>query len=257
MKTSFTDFKLSFSINDANNDTEYVGIMKGVLKELFTTYGIALVRDTEKYSETLSLEHDITTQLIHKNIKDISIDSLTSYQEGIDYIVNYEEGTITSLSTGSIPNNESLKIDYSYYVFINESDTLTLEIFPRTNKKIYFIGIKPYTINKVTYLNNTLTEDSDYYIYNNKFELPSEPNNLRKPYIIDLNVGYDVVPDDLRMAFYELIKLRYDRRKAKADIISRVQDVDGSETSYRDSEIPKHLSNIFYSYSGRSLALVG
>jgi hypothetical protein len=257
MKTSFTDFKLSFSIKDNTNDTEYASIMRGVLKELYTIFGIALVRDTEQHSETITLEHDTETQLIHKNIKELSIDHLGTYVEGTDYVVNYEEGTITSLSSGSIPNNQSLTINYFYYVFINESDTLTLEIFPRQNKTKYFIGIKPYTLNKVTYEGSTLTEDYDYYFYNNKFELLSEPTNLRKPYLLDLNVGYDIVPDDLRMAFYELIKLRYDRRKAKADIISRVQDVDGSETTYRESSIPKHLSDIFYSYSGRSLAMVG
>jgi len=85
----------------------------------------------------------------------------------------------------------------------------------------------------VTYLGETLTEDTDYYVYNKKFELAKEPSNLRKPFILNLNVGYDTLPNDLKMAFYELIKLRYDRRKAKADIISRVQDKEGSETTYR------------------------
>lgn len=251
MKTSFTNFKISFGIKDEENDTEYASIMLGVLRELFTKFGIALVRDTEKYSETLSLKHDTETQLIHKNIKSLTIDT---YVEGIDYVVNYEDGTITSLSSGSILDNQSLTINYVYYVFINESDTLSLEIFPRTNKTIYPIGVYPYKLNSVTYLGETLTEDIDYYVYNGKFEIDKEPTNLRKPYILDLNIGFDIVPNDLKMAFYELIKLRFDRRKAKADIITRVQDKDGSETTYKESEIPKHLLNIFYAYSNISLA---
>jgi len=251
MQTSFTDFKLSFSIDESKNDTEYASIMLGVLRELYTTFGIALLRDTESTSESLLLVHDTETQLIHKNIQSLTIDT---YVEDTDYTVNYEDGTITSLSSGSIPNNTTLTINYKYYVFINESDTLTLEIFPRKDKLDYRIGINPYTVNSVTYLGETLTEDTDYYIYNNKFELETTPSNLRKPFLINLNVGYDTLPNDLKMAFYELIKLRYDRRKAKADLISRVQDKEGSETTYRDSEIPKHLLTVFYAYAGISLA---
>ena len=253
MQTSFTDFKLSFSIDETKNDKEYASIMLGVLRELFTTFGIALLRDTDSNTETLNLAHDTKTQLIHKNIKSLTIDT---YVEGVDFTVNYEDGTITSLSSGSILDNQSLTINYDYYVFINESDTLTLEIFPRLNKTKYNIGVSPYRLNSVKYLGNTLVEDTDYYIYNNTYELPTEPINLRKPYVLDLNVGFDTLPEDLKMAFYELIKLRYDRRKAKADTISRVQDKDGSETTYRQSEIPKHLLNIFYAYSTISLARV-
>jgi len=96
MQTSFTDFKLSFSIDTETNDTEYVNIMLGVLRELYSTYGIALLRDDENNTETLTLEHDTETKLIHKNIKSLSIGT---YVEGTDYTVNYEDGTITSLST--------------------------------------------------------------------------------------------------------------------------------------------------------------
>ena len=257
MQTSFTDFKLSFSIDNTSNDTEYVNIMSGVLRELYTTFGIALLRDLENNTETINLEHNIETKLIHKNIKSLTISgTLGTYIEGTDYTVNYEDGTITSLSIGSITNNESVTITYEYYVFINESNTLSLEIFPLKDKLIYDIGLNPFTINSVTYLNETLTEDTDYYIYNNKFELETSPTNLRKPFILDLNIGFDTLPNDLKMAFYELIKLRYDRRKAKADAISRVQDAEGSETTYRESEIPKHLANIFYAYAGFKLTSV-
>ena len=256
MRTSFTDFKLSFSINEDTNDTEYTSIMLGVLRELYTTYGIALLKDTETNTESLTLTHDIETPLIYKNITTLSINPLDTYTEDVDYTVNYKDGTITSLSTGSIPNDTLLTKNYNYNVFINESNTLSLEIFPLKDKLIYDIGLNPFTINSVTYLNETLTEDIDYYIYNNKFELETSPTNLRKPFILDLNIGFDTLPNDLKMAFYELIKLRYDRRKAKADAISRVQDAEGSETTYRESEIPKHLANIFYAYAGFKLTSV-
>ena len=254
MQTSFTDFKLSFSIDESSNDTEYANIMLGVLRELYSTFGIALLRDLETNTETLTLEQNTETKLIHKNIKSLTISSTETYVEDIDYIVNYEDGTITSLSTGSIINNESVTITYEYYVFINESSTLSLEIFPRANKLIYDIGLNPFTLNSVTYLDNILSEETDYYVYNKKFELVNTPTDLRKPFILDLNIGYDTLPNDLKMAFYELIKVRYDRRRAKADVISRVQDTSGSETTYRESDIPKHLASIFYAYAGVSLA---
>ena len=64
----------------------------------------------------------------------------------------------------------------------------------------------------------------------------------------------DEIPNDLKMAFYELIKLRYDRRKQKADLITRVEDNSGTTTSYRDGKTPTHIERIFSYYTGRSFA---
>ena len=134
MKTSFTNFKLSFGIKETTDDVEYSQIMLGVLRELYSTYGIALLRDIETKSEDLILYNEVTTQLIHKNIKTIS---MTGYFENVDYIVNYEEGTITSLSSGSIIDGTTVTVEYTYYVFVNESDNLILEIYPYNNKTKY------------------------------------------------------------------------------------------------------------------------
>ena len=253
MNPSFTNFKLSFGIKDSENDIEYSQIMLGFLQDLYSTYGIALLRDIDSYSQSLALTLNTETQLIHKNIKTLSI---VGYVEDIDYVVDYGKGTITSLSSGSITDGATVAVDYTYYVFINESDNLKLEIYPRQNKIKYTIGINPYILNSVTYLGNTLIEDIDFYHYNGNLELTSEPDNFRKPYILDLNIGYDTLPSDLKMAFYELIKLRFDRRKAKADLIMRVEDNSGTTTSYRDDVIPKHLARIFTYYTGRNLASV-
>lgn len=253
MTTSFTNFKLSFGIKDSENDIEYSQILLGILRELYSTYGIALLRDIESKVESLILNIGIETQLIHKNIKTLSI---TGYVEGVDYSVNYEEGTITSLSSGSIIDGATISVEYTYYVFVNESDNLILEIYPYENKTKYHIGIAPYILQSVSYLGNTLVEDTEYYQYNGIFEIPAVPTNLRKPYILNLNVGYDEIPSDLRMAFYELIKLRFDRRKAKADLITRVEDNGGTTTSYKDGIIPKHLDRIFSYYTGRNYASV-
>lgn len=251
MTTSFTNFKLSFGIKEATDDIEYSQILLGVLRELYSTYGIALLRDTESKSESITLTQDTETQLIHKNIKTLNI---TGYTEGVDFIVNYEEGTITSLSSGSIIDGTTVTVEYTYYVFVNESNILNLEIYPYTNKTKYSIGINPYTLSNVTYGGNVLVENTDYYHYNGKFELPTAPTNLRVPYILSLNIGYDEMPSDLRMAFYELIKLRFDRRKQKADLITRVEDNSGTTTSYRDDKMPKHLERIFSYYTGRNYA---
>lgn len=225
--------------------------MVGVLRELYSTYGIALLKDLESKSESITLNVDITKQLIHKNIQSLSVGS---YIENVDYVVDYEKGTITSLSTGSIPDGEVVTVQYTYYVFVNESDTLNLEIFPYKNKTIYSIGINPYTLNSVTYQGNILIEDRDYFVYNGKFELPSEPNDLRKPYQLNLTIGFDEIPNDLKMAFYELINLRFERRRAKADLISRIEDNNGATTTYKEGSIPKHLHRIFCYYTGRNYA---
>lgn len=251
MKSSFTNFKLSFGIKGSDNDTEYSQIMVGVLRELYSTYGIALLKDLESKPESLTLNTDIEKQLIHKNIQSLSV---TGYVENVDYVVDYEKGTITSLSTGSIVDGTTVTVQYTYYVFVNESDTLILEIFPYKNKTIYSIGINPYSLNSVTYLGNTLTEDRDYYVYNGRFELPNVPSDLRKPYQLNLTIGFDEIPNDLKMAFYELINLRFERRKAKADLISRVEDNNGATTTYKEGAIPKHLDRIFCYYTGRNYA---
>ena len=251
MKTSFTNFKLSFGIKETTDDVEYSQIMLGVLRELYSTYGIALLRDIETKSEDLILYNEVTTQLIHKNIKTIS---MTGYIENVDYIVNYEEGTITSLSSGSIIDGTTVTVEYTYYVFVNESDNLILEIYPYNNKTKYNIGINPYTLNSVSYGGSPLVENISFYHYNGIFEIPSVPTNLRLPYILNLNVGFDEIPNDLKMAFYELIKLRYDRRKQKADLITRVEDNSGTTTSYRDGKTPTHIERIFSYYTGRSFA---
>ena len=41
MKASFTDFKLSLGITSQDRDTEYANILKGLIRELYTVYGIA------------------------------------------------------------------------------------------------------------------------------------------------------------------------------------------------------------------------
>ena len=58
MKTSFSNFKLSFGIRDTTDDVEYSQIMLGVLRELYSTYGIALLRDIETKSEDLILYNE-------------------------------------------------------------------------------------------------------------------------------------------------------------------------------------------------------
>lgn len=251
METSFTNFKLSFGIKESTDDIEYSQIMLGVLRELYSTYGIALLRDIEIKSEDLILYNEVATQLIHKNIKTIS---MVGYEENVDYIVNYEEGTITSLSSGSIIDGTTVTVEYTYYVFVNESDNLILEIYPYNNKTKYNIGINPYTLNSVSYGGSPLVENIGFYNYNGIFEIPSAPTNLRIPYVLNLNVGFDEIPNDLKMAFYELIKLRYDRRKQKADLITRVEDNSGTTTSYRESKTPAHIERIFSYYTGRSFA---
>jgi len=247
---SFTDFKLKYGIKNSDRDTEYVKTLVGVIKELYSVFGIALTKDTETQSDTLIVQHDTEQELTYKNILTATIAGAT---EGTDYTLDKVNGLITFLSTGSITNGSNVTIDYTYYIFINESNEVTYEIYPKTNKLKYLVDIKPYTITEASYLGTTLVEDTSYYSYNSYFELVTPPSNVRKPIQLKMEIGYETIPEDLKQAFYDLVKLRIDRLDAKADMISRVQDNKGSEVTYKPDSIPKHIKEIFYAYSGRSL----
>jgi hypothetical protein len=249
MKASFTDFKLSLGITSQDRDTEYANILKGLIKELYTVYGIALSKDILSHTETKTLHFDTAISLAYKNIVTISIDG---FIQDTDYTVDLKEGTVTILSTGSMTDNTDYSIVYDYYLFINESNEVIYKIYPDSTTKIYTIDIKPFTLLKVKYNGNTLIEDTDYYIYDNKFEIVSIPTNLRKPLELHLEVGYEIIPNDLKYAFYELAGIRFDMKDKKTYLIDRITDnSQGATTVFNKDSFPNHIKQILLSYTGR------
>ena len=248
MKASFTDFKLSMGITSQDRDTEYANILKGLIKELYTVYGIALTKDILSHTETFTADFNNPISLAYKNIVSATI---VGFTEGIDYTINLQEGDLTVLSSGSMTSGTDYIITYDYYLFINESNTVTYDLYVDTDLT-YHIDIKPCVLQKVTYNGADLILDQDYYWYNNKIELINLPSNLRKPLQLHLEVGYENIPNDLKYAFYELAGIRFDMKDKKTYLIDRVTDnSQGATTTYAKDSFPKHIKNILMEYTGR------
>lgn len=246
---SFTEFKLDIGIKNDDRDTEFSSILKSLIKELYTTYGIALTKDILSNTETINSTYDTTIELTYKNIVSLTI---SGYTEDVDYTIDKSTGELVLLSNGSMTENTDYLISYEYYLFINESNTHELKIYPDTDTLEYHIDIKPYTLNYVKYDGEVLTEEADYYEYNHTFELVTAPTSARKPYILNLDIGYEEIPSDLKHAFYELANIRFDMKENKTYLISRVADnSQGTSTSYRMDSLPTHIKRVLEAYSGR------
>ena len=243
MKASFTDFKLSMGITTQDRDTEYANILKGIIKELFTTYGIALTKDILSHTENITANFTTPISLAYKNIVSATISGFT---EGIDYTINLQEGELTVLSTGSMIDGTQYTITYDYYLFINESNTLVYDLYAEADNLLYYIDIKPCELLKVVYDGTELTLDQEYYWYNNKIELLNIPTNLRKPLQLHLEVGYELIPSDLKYAFYELAGIRFDMKDKKTYLLDKVTDnSQGTTVTYSKDAMPKHIKNIY------------
>ena len=91
---SFTEFKLALGIKSSDRDTEYASILKGLIKELYTTYGIAITKDVETASETINSTYGTKIQLAYKNIVSLTI---SGYVEGVDYTLDKVSGELVIL----------------------------------------------------------------------------------------------------------------------------------------------------------------
>ena len=204
---SFTEFKLALGIKGSDRDTEYASILKGLIKELYTTYGIAITKDVETASETINSTYGTKIQLAYKNIVSLTI---SGYVEGVDYTLDKVSGELVILSTGSMLESTNYNVSYSYYVFINESNEIIYQIYPDTTYTTYNIEIRPSTLMKIEYNGNVLIEGIDYYYYNNTFEPTLTITNTRIPFKLYLQVGYENIPMDLKQCFYEFSGIRFD-----------------------------------------------
>jgi hypothetical protein len=247
---SFTDFKLSVGLKDDDRDIEYASILRGLIQELYTIYGIALDKDMKTNTETITVIFDTPITLAYKNIETFSI---PNFEEGVDYTIDKTEGILIVNSSGSI-QEQDYEVTYDYYIFINESNQIILTREPIEKETVYYIDVNPFKINYIQYNGTRLIENVDYVLLGNKVIFLSAFTNLYTPIIFNLTVGYEIVPYDLKQAFYELAQYRMDRRNLKVDLISRIEDDNGTSTSYRKDSIPKHIKDIFYNYMGRRLA---
>ena len=246
---TFTDFKLTLGIKTQDNNVQYAQLLKAMLKELYSTYGIVMCKDLSTHTEDISGNYGEAVNLTYKNIDTVSINGFT---EGVDFTVDYNEGTLTILSTGSMLEATTYSVVYTYYVFINESNEIIYSIYPDVDTLTYYVDLKPVELLKVTLGGVELERDSAYYWYNNTLELTSAPTNNRTPYVVHLSGGYETTPNDLKEAFYEAVGIRFDHREKKTYLVSKVSDnATGTTTTYADGTFPKYIKDIFYEYTGR------
>lgn len=255
MPTTFTDYKLALGIKNSDKDYELYSSLRGLITELYSVYGICITKDSISHSDTITSQFDTPIPLTHKNI--ISI-TTTGFVEGEDYTVDYLDGTVTILSTGTMLESVAYTFEYTYYLFMNESDELLYEIYPEADVTLYHIDIRPInSVLKVQYGNTTLVEGVDYYFYNNKFEVVSAPLNARTPYRISLDVGYAEMPQDLRQTFYEMNNIKIDYRDNKAYMIGKVNETTTGTTTtmkFDMTTVPAHLKEVLLAYTGRRFA---
>ena len=246
---SFTEFKLALGIKSSDRDTEYASILKGLIKELYTTYGIAITKDVETASETINSTYGTKIQLAYKNIVSLTI---SGYVEGVDYTLDKVSGELVILSTGSMLESTNYNVSYSYYVFINESNEIIYQIYPDTTYTTYNIEIRPSTLMKIEYDGNILVEGVDYYFFNNTFEPILTITNTRIPFKLYLQVGYEDIPMDLKQCFYELAGIRFDLRDNKTYLREKSTDnAQGISTTYRMDSLTKHIKSVLDEYTGR------
>ena len=122
-----TEFQYSLGIKDDSAMAEYAFILRGLIRELFSKYGIAITKDLESYSETINGSYDEPIQLTYKNLESVSIGGFT---EDTDYTFDSDDGTITILSTGSMNESTDYITAYTYYLIINSYTVPLAEVFP-------------------------------------------------------------------------------------------------------------------------------
>lgn len=129
-------------------------------------------------------------------------------------------------------------IDYQYKLSTTGT-TFTLPITPiNTISKILFDGT-----------------EFQFTWYGDDIVMSTPTTDVRKPVICTLNVGYTIVPADLKLAIYQHIESIYFRTKNSIDNIEKVLNSTGSTTYFREDAIPKLSRSVYDKYSVRTIAL--
>ena len=239
---TYNDFMISMGIK--GEDDRYPSILRGLLAELHTRYGIVISRDQEVYTETVNVAYDTPFSLKYKLLSEVTFTGT----EGVDYTVDYDNGTITILSTGNLLENTDYEITYSYTVFLNTSNSLFKRIYLDPEYETYKLGISPINaIISVTQGSTEWNEGVDFFFYDGRIEIVRPIENYRLPLIIEVDAGYQEIPFDLKQAFYELAKFRFESLDKQTNLIASV-DNGQTKTAYR-SKPPEHIHCIFMNYS--------
>jgi len=96
------------------------------------------------------------TCLVSGTVVVTTTDGLTTFTEGTDYTIDYVNGTITCLSTGSMTANTDYLIDYDYYKFVWSSYSIDL-----SDLQLHKLQITVTSTTMNIYMDGTLIETVD------------------------------------------------------------------------------------------------
>ena len=138
----------------------------------------------------------------------------------------------------------------TYYIY-PEIETLTTNIF--ISSLAFYLPATPVnTITSVTY-DGSLIPSDHYTWYGQDVVLTTPITDYRKPLTLVLEVGYTIIPEDLKLAIYRHISaVIFDISKG-TDSIEKAINTSGNTTYYRQSGIPVAVKDTYDFYSPRTL----
>lgn len=139
----------------------------------------------------------------------------------------------------------------------------TYEIYLETREESFTIftedgttlPISMHPVNTIT----SLTQNSvpmEYTYYGRAFTVTSSIADVNIPFILTANVGYTVVPMDLKLAIYTHIQAMFYALENHTPNVSKVTNATGNTTFFRDTAVPLESSIIYDFYSKRQLVLI-
>lgn len=142
-------------------------------------------------------------------------------------------------------------IKETYGIFVERETTLVYKYLLSTAGTTFTLPIMP--INSITSISIDSTPYTFTY-YGDDIVLDTSTTDTRKPLEITLDVGFSVIPNDLKLAVYQHIESIYFRTKNSSDNIEKVLNSTGSTTFFREDAIPKLSRDTYNRYSTRTIA---
>lgn len=142
-------------------------------------------------------------------------------------------------------------VEDTYGIYLEASPSKVINYYLLASGTTFNLPVSP--INSIA----SITYDGIAQIftfYGNDIQLSTSITDIRKPLIITANVGYSIVPNDLKLAIYQHIESLYFRAKNSSDNIEKVINTAGNTTYFREDALPKFSKNTYDKYSNRLIA---
>jgi len=140
-----------------------------------------------------------------------------------------------------------LKNSYGIYV---EAETLTYNKFVEST--VFDFNVAPVqSVTSITYDSTLYVDGTDFSWYGRDVVLTSAIADTRIPLNIVLEMGYALVPADLKLAIYRHIDATIFALENDTDSIGKVTNSTGNTVAYRDDIIPSAVRATYEFYSER------